>query len=256
VQFSNLILDTTHDVATLTLNRPDRLNALSAETLEELIEASALIRASDSRAVVIDGAGRAFCAGVDLDTFAALADESDLKTRHEGFKLGGDMADAIETIPQVTVVALHGFVVGGGVVLAASCDLRVAAPDTVFQIPEIDMGLSLGWGGIPRLVREIRPALTKELVMTGRRFTAEEAMTAGFLNAIVESSDVRRSAHDLAAKIATKARLPTEITKAHIAKVLLGDLSHDDNLSAVVGMEHPDSVAARWSDLRALGNTE
>jgi enoyl-CoA hydratase/carnithine racemase len=245
VQFSSLILDTTQDVATLTLNRPEVLNALSTVLLGELIDAAEQIGSSDARAVVIDGAGRAFCAGVDVDTFTALIDNPDLEARHEAFRLGGAMADAIEAIPQVTVAALHGFVVGGGVVLAAACDLRVAGTDTTFSIPEIDLGIPLGWGGIERLIREIGPARTKEYVMTGRRFTASEAERAGFLSAVVNPEEVREAAHDLATLIASKPRIPIAITKQHVAEVLDGDPSRDDNLSAVEEFDDPESVAAR-----------
>jgi enoyl-CoA hydratase/carnithine racemase len=249
MHFANLILDTEQNVAILTLNRPGRLNALSSDLLGELIDAAEQISSSDVRAVVIRGAGRAFCAGVDIETFMALVENPDLEARYDAFRLGGAMADAIEAIPQVTVAALHGFVVGGGVVLAAACDLRVAASDTTFSIPEIDMGISLGWGGIERLVREIGPTRTKEFVMTGRDLTAAEAKASGFLNEIVDLEDVQGAAYDLAALIASKPRIPIEVTKKHVAEVLSGDLSRDDNLSAVEAFDDPDSVVARESYL-------
>jgi enoyl-CoA hydratase/carnithine racemase len=249
MRFANLILDTEQSVATLTLNRPERLSALSADLLGELIDAAEEIGNSDVRAVVIGGAGRAFCAGVDIETFVALIENPDLKARHKAFRLGGAMADAIEAIPQVTVAALHGFVVGGGLVLASACDLRVASADTTFSIPEIDLGIPLGWGGIERLIREIGPARTKEYVMTGRRFTAEEAMSAGFLNEIVDLNDVQAAAHTLARLIASKPRVPIEITKEHIAEVLVGNLSRDDNLSAVEKFDDPESIVLRQSYL-------
>ena len=256
MHFANLILDTERNVATLTLNRPGRLNALSSDLLGELIDAAEQISNSDVRVVAIRGVGRAFCAGVDIETFMALIENPNLEARYDAFRLGGAMADAVEAIPQVTVAALHGSVVGGGVVLAAACDLRVAASDTTFSIPEIDMGISLGWGGIERLVREIGPTLTKELVMTGRNFTASEAKATGFLNEIVDPEDVPKAAYDLAALIASKPRIPIEVTKKHIAEVLSGDLSRDDNLSAVEDFDNSESVATRYSYLRTLSKIE
>ena len=89
------------------------------------------------------------------------------------------MADAIEQMRATTIVRLHGHIVGGGVVLASACDMRVAAEDARFSIPEIELGIPLAWGGIPRLVREIGPAMTKELVMTCRPFTSQEAKALG-----------------------------------------------------------------------------
>ncbi len=252
MQFSNLTLDTSRAVATLTLNRPDQLNAMSAEMLKELITAASAIQSSDVRAVVISGAGRAFCAGVDLETFSAIAGEPELEARHAAFVLGGDMAAAIETIPQPTVVALHGFVVGGGVVLASACDLRIAAQDTTFSIPEIDLGISLGWGGIERLIREVGPARTREFVMTGRRFSASEAMAAGFVNQVVASDAVNQAAHELAASIAAKPQFAIRATKAHVAEILARDFSRDDALTAAESMAGPESTEARAAYLSRM----
>src|SRR5690606_19166115 len=100
----------------------------------------------------------------------------------EAADAGRRAADALEAMRPVTVARIHGHCVGGAVVLAAACDLRVAAASTRFAIPEVDLGIPLAWGGIPRLVREIGPALTKELVMTCRPFGADEAKAAGLLN--------------------------------------------------------------------------
>lgn len=245
VGFSNLILDTSQDVATLTLNRPDRLNALSTELLNELIWAAEIIGASEARAVVVSGAGRVFCAGVDVATLSDAIEAASDAQQYAAFELGAQMADAIESIPQATVASLHGFVVGGGVVLAAACDLRVAAHDTVFSIPEIDLGIPLAWGGIKRLVREIGPAMTKELVMTCRRFTAQEAKDAGFVNSVVAPESVFGTAEQLASTIASKPSLPIRLTKAHVAEVLAFDASRDDAATAMKSLTDPESVDAR-----------
>lgn len=252
VPFSNLILDTSHDVATLTLNRPDSLNALSTDLLNELIEAAEVIGESRARTVVIGGAGRAFCAGVEIAMLSEAIGTSGQEQQYAAFRLGGDMAAAIESIPQVTVASLHGFAIGGGIVLAAACDLRVAADDTVFSIPEINLGIPLAWGGIERLVREIGPALTKELVMTGRRFTAHQAMAAGFVNEVVAPDQVRGTAEQLASTIASKPSLPIRMTKAHVAEILSGDTTRDDAASAVSTLGDPDSMSARSSYLAQL----
>ena len=166
--------------ATLTLNRPERLNALSAAVMAEVVAAADWFdHQPDLRVVVVAGAGRAFCAGFDIDTFAETAGPPPAGGRTAA-DAGRIMADALEAMAPVAVARLHGHVVGGGVVLAAACDLRVASDATIFSIPEADLGIPLAWGGIPRLVREIGPALTKELVMTCRPFDAAEAAAAGF----------------------------------------------------------------------------
>jgi enoyl-CoA hydratase/carnithine racemase len=110
-------------------------------------------------------------------------------------------------------------VVGGGLVLAAACDLRVAADDVNFFIPEVDLGIPLAWGGIPRLVREIGPALTKELVMTCRPFDAAEAKAAGFVNRVVPAANLDSAVEDLAEEVASRSRLAVLATKAHVNAV-------------------------------------
>jgi enoyl-CoA hydratase/carnithine racemase len=129
------------------------------------------------------------------------------------------MAEAIEAIRAVTVARLHGHCVGGGVVLASACDLRVAADDTRFSIPELALGIPLAWGGIPRLVREIGPALTKELVMTCRPFGAEEAARFGFLNRVVPPERLDDEVEALVGDLLTMSSLTLEATKAHVNAV-------------------------------------
>lgn len=245
MQYQDVLLDIDNDVAVLTLNRPTQLNAMSARMLAELIGAAGDIAASQARAVVISGSGRSFCAGVDLEVLRAVTSAPDAKTRQAAFQLGREMADAIESIPQPTVVSLHGHVIGGGVVLASACDLRVAADDTVFSIPEIDLGISLGWGGINRLVREVGAARTREFVMTGRPFSADEALLSGFVNQVVPSNQVMAAATELAESIARKSQFAVRATKAHIAEILAGDHSRDDALTAAESVADPESARLR-----------
>jgi enoyl-CoA hydratase/carnithine racemase len=165
------------------------------------------------------------------------------------------MADAIENLPQVTIAAMHGHVVGGAVVLAAASDLRVADSDTVFSIPEIDLGIPLGWGGIRRLVRDIGPALTKELLLTGRPFTAQEARNAGFLNSVTDPGGAMATARELAEHIATKSRYVVVTTKRHVAEIVDGDTSRDDALSLIAGLDDPESTRFREAYLARFGDT-
>jgi enoyl-CoA hydratase/carnithine racemase len=213
-------IDVTVDggVGGLRLNRPDRLNALTLSVISSVIEAAEWFDAqSRVRAVVISGAGDAFCAGVDVAEFGSLdSPEAALPA----FRLGAAFVNTVESMRPITVAALHGSVVGGGVVLAAACDLRVAAEDTSFSIPEVDLGIPLLWDAIPRLVREIGPARTRELVMTCRRFTAVEAENMGFLNRVVPAGDVPTAANGLAREIAARPPVPVEMTKRQVAAAL------------------------------------
>jgi enoyl-CoA hydratase/carnithine racemase len=197
-EFTTLRLDLSRPVARITLSRPERLNALSRRALTELLAAAATVAASDGvKVVVVAGAGRAFSAGFDLDAVGGepVADDVDLGRR---------MADAVGGIPALTIAAIHGHCVGGALVLAASCDLRLAAESTRFAIPEVDLGIPLAWGGIPRLVRELGPALTKELVLSCRSFTAAEAHAVRFLNRVVPDGDLEAEVEALAEVMATK----------------------------------------------------
>lgn len=224
MKFETLLVSTDGAIGYLTLNRPKRMNALSPTLLKELAAAARWFDEQfDVRVVIVRGAGRAFCAGADLkqaQSFLNLSQEANWLKRREMGQLGLRMADAIEGMRAVTIVQVHGYVVGGGVVLVSACDLRVAAEDTIFSIPEIDLGIPLAWGGIPRLVREIGPALTKELVMTCRRFTPQEAKAMGFLNRVVPKEQLADECQQLAEELAKKPSVPLIITKEHVNAVM------------------------------------
>ena len=146
------------------------------------------------------------------------AGEVCLYMRHH-LRVVGPVRVVIVVGPHRGVVAIHGFAVGGGLVLMAVCDLRVVAENAEMIIPEIDLGIPLAWGGIPKLVREIGPALTKELVMTCRRFTPAEAKAAGFVNRVVPEARLAAEADALAAELAAKPSAPITITKEHVNSV-------------------------------------
>ena len=239
----------------LLLDRPKKLNALSIDLLGEIVNVCGHIAQSDVRAVVVAGNGRAFSAGFDVHAFTeGPLVSGDTAERYEIAALGGQAADALEGLPQITVAALHGHVVGGGVVLAAACDLRVADSDCVMSIPEVDLGIPLAWGGIRRLVREIGPMMTKELVLTCRPFTATEAKHAGFLTAVTEPGHAMEIAKELAAHIAERPRFPVVTTKRHVAEVLSGDLSRDDAMGLVSALDDDESTATRTAYLTQFGS--
>jgi len=205
-------------VATLLLNRPEKLNALSAQLLGEVVTACSWLDATTViRAVVVRGAGRAFSAGFDLDDFRGL---SDGPSPREVADLGRLAAEALTDVRPLTVAAVHGHCVGGGLVLAAACDLRIAASDARFSIPEVDLGIPLAWGGIPRLVRELGPAITKELVLTCRPFGADEAHQLRFLNRVVAPDELVQAADELAEELAGKPWFALRATKTHVNAVM------------------------------------
>ena len=241
-------------IGSLWLNRPQRLNALSGEVLRELAGAARWFDEQDGvRVVLVGGRGRAFCAGADLDGFPAVADAG----VRQAADLGRLMAEAIEGMRAVTVARIQGWCVGGGLVLAAACDLRVASESARFSIPEIDLGVPLAWGGIPRLVREIGPALTKELVITCREFSPQEAQAAGFLNRVVTDSELDAVVQALAAQVAAKPAMPVIATKRHVNAVtaqMVGTArAWSDADGLVGGLLDPECGAARQDYIKGRG---
>jgi enoyl-CoA hydratase/carnithine racemase len=197
----------------LVLDRPDQLNPLSSHTLGEIEEAARWLDGHDDlKVVVVSGRGRAFSAGADVSAFGAATND-----RHprDDADAGWRMARAMDELRAVTIAKVRGWCVGGGVVLAAVCDLRVAADTARFRIPEVELGIPLAWGGIPRLVREIGPALTKELVMTCRDFGPDEAKAAGFLNRVVPDAELDGAVDELVATLVRMPKLALLATKAH-----------------------------------------
>jgi len=249
--FKTLTAEVEGAIGRLTLNRPQKLNPLSREALAEIAEAARWFDAnSDVKVVVVGGAGRAFSAGADLGTFQGQP-EGDLRAAADQGRL---MAEAVESMRAVTIAAIQGWCVGGGLVLAAACDLRLAADSAKFSIPEVDLGIPLAWGGIPRLVREIGPARTKELVMTCRPFEAAEAQAIGFLNRVVPESSLPQAAAELADSLAAKASHALLSTKRHVNAVteqMLGTArSWADADGLVVGLGDAEGVAAREAYLK------
>lgn len=219
MEFETLIVEEDGPLGRIVLNRPETLNSLTPLVLEELIAAARWFEPRLAvRVVVLSGSGSSFCSGFDLHSFGAIA-EGDWVQRRELSGLGGRMADAFEGMRAVTVVALHGWTVGGGVVLASACDLRLAAADARFKIPEVELGIQLNWAGIPRLVREIGLARTRELVMTAREFSPQEAERMGFLNGVVAPDELAGAVAELTSRLVDMPALPLLSTKSSVNAV-------------------------------------
>ncbi len=252
-EFETLTVRADGPIGRLTLNRPEKLNPLSWQCLNEIAQAAEhLDRQAGMKVVIVSGAGRAFSAGADLSTFATA---QTISTR-EVAEYGRKMAETIEGMQALAIASIHGWCVGGGLVLAAACDLRLAADNAMFSIPEVDLGIPLAWGGIPRLVREIGPALTKELVLTCRPFDATEAKESGFLNRIVPAGDLDGAVERLATDLAAKAAHALFSTKRHVNAVtdqMVGTMrSWADADGLVTAFQDPEcaEVRSRYLDDR------
>jgi len=229
-----------HGIGRLTLNQPDKLNPLGTNTLQDIIDATTWFNKENVSVVIVSGNGRAFTAGFDLREFTNTD-----STGKDGAVLGREMAEAVDRMKPVTIASLHGYCIGGGVVLASACDLRIASENTTFSIPEVDLGIPLAWGGIPRLVREIGPAMTKELVMTCRPFDAEEAKSLGFINRVVKDADLESQTMNMAEAIRKRPQSVIETTKDQV-RAATDDLASTKNEwvgEMLIAAVNKDSVA-------------
>jgi enoyl-CoA hydratase/carnithine racemase len=200
-------------LVTITLDRPAKLNAIDAQMHEEMERACfELRRDAGARVVIITGAGRAFSAGNDLRPRKRPAAKSELDARLIA-GAGNRSSEAIESLDQVTIAAVNGLAVGGAVVWAACCDLRLAAESAWFSIPEVDLNIPMTWNSLPRLMRELGPARTKELVMTCDRFSAQDAERWGFVNHVHPDARLMDEARALAKKLLAKHAMSLAIVK-------------------------------------------
>ena len=200
-------------IGRVTLARPEKLNALSRVLLEELTEAASWFDDQPAvKVVVVSGEGRSFCAGFDLID----PSWSEPGSLAQSAETGRAMAESIGSMQAITVASIRGSCIGGGVVIASACDLRIASAAARFRIPEAELGIPLFWTGVPRLTRELGPALTKELILTARWFDAEEARSVRFVNRVVSDDALAEETDGLAAELAAKPALALRTTKQQV----------------------------------------
>ncbi|MCX8195820.1 MAG: 3-hydroxyacyl-CoA dehydrogenase/enoyl-CoA hydratase family protein [Acidilobaceae archaeon] len=197
-------------IAWVILNRPERLNAISPKMLEELSKAlDELEEDKEIRAVVIKGAGRAFSAGADVTSFAAVTPMDVMKFSRKFQELTLKMQFYTKPI----IAAVHGYALGGGLEIAMSADIRIASEDAMLGQPEINLGFIPGAGGTQRLARIVGPARAKELIMTGDFVPATEALKMGLVNRVVKAGSLDDEARSLALKLAEKPPLALMMAK-------------------------------------------
>jgi enoyl-CoA hydratase len=200
-----VLLDRQGPVATVTLNRPDKLNALNEALLEELaMVLQDLERDATVRVAVLTGAGdKAFVAGADIEAMSEMT-----PARAKAFAdLGHAIGDRIEGARFPVIAAVNGFALGGGCELALACDFLYASDKAKFGQPEVSLGVMPGFGGTQRLARRVGLGRARELCYTGDRIGAEEALRIGLANAVVPHGELLARVLEVAKKIASKAPL-------------------------------------------------
>lgn len=208
--------DVREQIATITINNPDRLNALDEEHLDGLLNAFRDAAADASvRAIILTGAGeKAFVAGANIKRMSAMPPAEAMRFGRLGHAVGA----AIERAPQPVIAAITGFALGGGCELALACDIRIASTSAVFAQPEVGLGIPPGWGGTQRLPRLVGKGIASELIFTGRRVKADEALQIGLVNAVCEPDDLMTRANDMARIIAGNSPVAVRLSKRLIAR--------------------------------------
>jgi enoyl-CoA hydratase/carnithine racemase len=199
--------------AWVTLNRPHRLNAVSEDLYRGLIEALDEIDGSDARVVVLEGAGRAFCAGADLKAHAAGRDPGEQRAYA---RLGTEACLRLGTITQPVIAAVHGYAIGAGAEIALSCDVMIATCDARLAFPEASLATYVGAGVTAILPRVVGLAKATELLMFGRRITGDEAAALGLAMAAVAEGDLQAYVRTLAAELLDKGPLSLAQLKKHL----------------------------------------
>ena len=209
--YQNLLLQITNQVALLTINRPQALNALNPATLTELTQAiSDLENNPQVKVVIITGAGgKAFVAGGDIAVMQSLGPMEAREVARQAQKL----FNAIEYSPKVMIAAINGYALGGGCELAMACDIRIAAETSKLGQPEINLGIIPGWAGTQRLPRLVGKGKAKQLMFTGDMVNAAEAERIGLVNQVVPAQQLLAVAQAMAEKIAGKSQVVIRLIK-------------------------------------------
>jgi len=200
-------------VAVLTINRPQALNALNSQVLNELEETIDAIDINEVRALIITGEGeKSFVAGADIGEMSNLT-----KAEGEAFgKKGNDIFRKIETLPIPVIAAVNGFALGGGCEISMSCDIRICSENALFGQPEVGLGITPGFGGTQRLARIVGVGIAKELIYTAKNIKADEAYRIGLVNAVYPAEELMEQAKKMASRIAMNAPIAVRNCKKAI----------------------------------------
>jgi enoyl-CoA hydratase/carnithine racemase len=198
-EYRNWLLTEEAHIATLTLNRPDDANNMTAETLYELRDITAYLRTrKDIWVVIVQGQGKHFSTGMDLNVIKARLDQSKQANREFLFDLQRCL-DEFEALEKPTIARLHGFCIGGGLILALCCDFRIASQRTIFGLSEVKLGLPIIMG-TQRLTRVVGVAVAKEIILLGRNFRASTAQDQGLVHQVVPPGELDAAVAALADK--------------------------------------------------------
>ena len=234
MEYQTIVLEKKDNISTLTLNRPEKLNALSPQMMAELVHALRHVsRDEETRALVITGAGRGFCSGVDLSARGGSqgpgpGSEEQTEEESQDVTLRGFGQEApliMAGMKKPLIAAINGLAVGGGCTFALACDIRIAADTARFSIPLTRMGFTFELGSSYFLSRVVGIGKACELVFTGRMIDAAEAKEIGLVNQVVPADELMDTTYQMARDIARAAPLATQVSKAGLYQGMDADLT-------------------------------
>ncbi len=198
------------EVVQITIDRKDKLNAMSLEVMDEFISVLDDLEKDSSKVIIITGAGqKAFSAGADIEYMNSIG-----STEAEKYAIRGhEVLNKIEKLGKPVIAAINGYALGGGCELALSCDIRFASHNAQLGQPEVTLGICPGWGGTQRLLRIVGPARAKDLIFSGRIITAEEAMSMGLVNKVLSSESLLSETKSFAKNISKNSNFAIGISK-------------------------------------------
>ncbi len=209
------------EIALIRVNRPEKLNSLNLDVLDEFISILDNLERDSSKVIIVTGAGqKAFSAGADIEYMSKID-----SAEAEKYALRGhELFNKIEKIEKPFIAAINGYALGGGCELSLACDIRFASPNAYLGQPEVTIGICPGWGGTQRLLRIIGPARAKDLIFTGRKISAEEAFTMGLINKIIPLENLISESKEYARSIAKNSSFAVGKSKVLVNRGLDADL--------------------------------
>jgi len=253
LSYSTIILDKAEAIATLTLNRPEKLNAFNPQMLEELLDALVHIEQDDDiRVLVIAGAGRAFSAGGDMEQLFLRSIEQ-RKHGEKGYDVIGWLVKArllLRNMPQPVIASINGAAIGLGMTVSLACDLRIASEEAMLSVPFVRIGAVPEFGSTYSLPRLVGIAKACELIFTGKSITAKEAKEIGLVNEVVPASELKSATYEMAKSIAEAAPIAIRLAKKELYQGMDADLQNQLQLeyeglvTTLQSEDHEEAVRA------------
>lgn len=229
MNYNNILTERIDSLAKITINRPNKLNALNRETIKELHEAfKAMEKEEDIKVIILTGIGeKAFVAGADISEFADFSVKEGGKLAAEGQKL---LFDFVENLSKPVIAAVNGFALGGGLELAMACHFRVASDNARMGLPEVSLGVIPGYGGTQRLPQLVGKGRAMELIMTAGMINAEKALQYGLVNHVVPQEELMPLCEKLASQISKN----SPVAIGHAIKAVNTGFKNTDGYSAEI----------------------